>query len=353
MANWIFFGVGVLSSVLTGFSYLRSAVGYTRYGRNSVSWFYKTLAWSPLVVGPTLLLGGAVLAGTGRSRLSWLIIASGASCLFVLGYLLLLNEIRDRIRRYPGDGPIKFAFRVNIRDGVVREIAGDVGRKIGGMLAARIDMPQASPSAIAEALYLEFSQRGSPPWWTERSFRDFAKSKVDAGIWVSASVYTDDADGTRLKEAVVAVLWEFGMTSVVEEPPVRGSWFQRFWARTREVGGNESVRERLAKVEEAIHLEHLGKRRAEIDKTKAESVTALIGAMKEQENAVVRIGSIIMIKTKGDLVVWTISEMEAAALEKNSDLLGDPVEALKFLRGSRQMEKSTDLQSSIGDALSD
>ena len=143
------------------------------------------------------------------------------------------------------------------------------------------------------------------------------------------------------------------MASAIEEPPVQGSWRQRFWVRSREVAESEPVRERLGKLEQAIELEHLGKRRAEIDKAKAESVAALLGAMKEQENAVVRIGSIIVIKTRGDLVVWTISEMEAAALEKNRELLGDPVAALKFLRSGRQVHESSNLARPASDALSD
>jgi hypothetical protein len=66
--------------------------------------------------------------------------------------------------------------------------------------------------------------------------------------------------------------------------------------------------------------------------------------MKDQENAVVRMGSIIMIKTAGDLVVWTIGEMEAAALEKNSEVLQDPVAALKLLRGSKHVHEAASLE---------
>jgi hypothetical protein len=112
------------------------------------------------------------------------------------------------------------------------------------------------------------------------SFRDFRVSMVRTGAWAPVSVYADPDDGTGLKDAVTALLREFGLATVVEEPPVHGSWFQRFWARSREIAESESVRERLAKAEEAIQLEHLGKRRAEIDKAKAESAAALLDAIK-------------------------------------------------------------------------
>ncbi|OXM43047.1 hypothetical protein [Amycolatopsis alba] len=91
------------------------------------------------------------------------------------------------------------------------------------------------------------------------------------------------------------------------------------------------MRDRLAKLERALELEGLGKRQAEIDKAKAEAAAALHAVVREQENAVVRLGSIVMIKRAGDLVVFTVSEMQAAVLEKHSELLRDPLAALKFL----------------------
>ncbi|ONI76326.1 hypothetical protein ALI144C_37355 [Actinosynnema sp. ALI-1.44] len=57
------------------------------------------------------------------------------------------------------------------------------------------------------------------------------------------------------------VLAQFDLTIALEEPPVRGSWRQRFYARSREIAGSEPMRQRLAELGEAIQLEHLGKRR--------------------------------------------------------------------------------------------
>jgi len=333
--------------------------------------------WSPAVVGPLLIVGGAVLlAGPGAGRLSWLSIVCGVVCLLVFAYLSLLREVRK-----VGSQTVEYWTRENV-DGqdsrvpgsrITREevavllarnrwerspsadeadLAGRIALAVRAEVVKEFDQARSlSASAIADAVYWTLVDRGVLSRRTVESFEDFANSMVHAGVWTQVSVFTADDDGMGLKGAVVAVLREFGLGSVAEEPPVLGSWFQRFWARSREIAGSESMRGRLLRLEEAVQLEYLGKRRAEIDKAKAESVAALLGAMKEQKNAVIRIGSIIAIKTEDDLVVWTISEMEAAALEKNSQLLGDPVSALKFLRGSRQGQESTDLEPPVGDIL--
>jgi hypothetical protein len=153
------------------------------------------------------------------------------------------------------------------------------------------------PSEIAEEVYRNLARKNILPSRPVADFDDFAHSMARAGIWAEVSIYTSADDGTGLKDAVVAALREFGLASAVEESPIRGSWFQRFWARSRQVRESEPVRERLAKLERALELAHLGKPQAEIDKEKAESVAALYSVVHEQNNAVVRMGSIIMIKT--------------------------------------------------------
>jgi hypothetical protein len=95
-------------------------------------------------------------------------------------------------------------------------------------------------------------------------------------------------------------------------------------------------RQRVRKVEQAVELQYLGKARAEIDEAKAQAVAALLQAISTQDNAVVRVGSLIAIKSEGDIAVWTVSEVEAAELEQHGDQLRDPISALEYLRRLRQ-----------------
>lgn len=90
-ASWIFFSIGVLSAALAVVKNARREREYA----HTRPFFGNLLAWFLVVVGPLLLLGGAVLVAVGAGRLSWLSIFSGAICVAVIAYLRLQNEIRD------------------------------------------------------------------------------------------------------------------------------------------------------------------------------------------------------------------------------------------------------------------
>jgi hypothetical protein len=79
-ASWILFSTGVLSAALAIVKNARREQTYT----HNRSLFRILAAWFLIMVGPVLLLGGAVLVAIGAGRLSWLSILSGAICLSVI-----------------------------------------------------------------------------------------------------------------------------------------------------------------------------------------------------------------------------------------------------------------------------
>ncbi len=152
------------------------------------------------------------------------------------------------------------------------------------------------------------------------------------GRWATMSVSTTADDGEPLKEAVVGVLREFDIEVAAEQPPVRGSWAQRFWAKMRDSDAAEGLQTRLKKVEQAIELQQIGKAQAEIDKSKSDAVAVLLEAVNQQDEVVIRIGSLAIVKMAGKTAVWTISESKAAELDASGDLLGRPAQVLAFLQ---------------------
>ncbi|TVT47682.1 hypothetical protein FNH05_18685 [Amycolatopsis rhizosphaerae] len=72
-ASWILLGIGVLTAAL--------AFAEPSFRSNLLFFWSNLVMRVPLVVGPLLLLGGAVLVALGAGRLSWLSIFSGAVCL--------------------------------------------------------------------------------------------------------------------------------------------------------------------------------------------------------------------------------------------------------------------------------
>lgn len=178
------------------------------------------------------------------------------------------------------------------------------------------------------------------------NFEDCADTMVQAGFWAPVSVYTSDNDGTDLTLAVTAALREFGMTVAVEEPPALAPWFQRFWTRSSEAVSSRSVQDRLKHLEEAVRAEFLQKPRADLSRARSESASLMLRSIQEQESSIVRFGSTVVIKARGETSVWA-DESAVAALEKSGHLLRIPISALELLRNRRQKQEAAELDSPI------
>ena len=139
----------------------------------------------------------------------------------------------------------------------------------------------------------------------------------DSDTLVPVSIFLSGSRNTDLEAAVHEAAGAFGFEVAAQERARTGSWYRQLWLRTQEVARSESVRERAQKLEQAIELEVLGKRRAQVDKAKADAIAMLITAIDCQESAVIRVGSIVVVKRGQDLAAFTISELEAAHLERS------------------------------------
>jgi len=172
----------------------------------------------------------------------------------------------------------------------------------------------------------------SDPWVRTTALDDATTVLSRQGRWAAMSVYTSAHDGEHLKAALDALLREFGIEVAAEDPPVLGSWFQRFWVRLRDSDAADGLQKRLSKVEQAVELHHIGKAQAEIDRNKSEAVAVLLGAVRDEKEAVIRLGSLVIVKWSGSVTVWTISETQAAELDSQGDLIGKPAQVLSYLR---------------------
>lgn len=260
--------------------------------------------------GLLLVASAAILAALGGGRGLWLTALSGFLCLVVALVLefralsgsldnnaLGLQWLTSRVTRVLEGTEHTASELMRLREAV----EGDTARKPD--VASRV----ASPVEFAE----------------------MAHGLAARGMWAPIALYTTASDGAGLKNATLDALAAFDLTVAAEEPVERASWFQRIWVRA---SNSDTLKERLRKLEHAVELQYVGKVRAEIDQVKAQAAAALLQAISTQDNAVIRIGSLIAIKAQGDLAVWTVSELEAADMERHGALLRDPVSALEYLR---------------------
>ncbi|GGT45950.1 hypothetical protein GCM10010176_106380 [Nonomuraea spiralis] len=145
---------------------------------------------------------------------------------------------------------------------------------------------------------------------------------------IPVSIYLeDDSASSEIESTVRAVLREAGFEVTTDHPPVWGSWFKRMFARAKETvaeAGLDGVAEKAAR---ALELEQLQRRQATVNEMNLNAVANLIGQLSNQPSAVVRLGSVLLVKTPTDLLVRELTLDEVRHLEANPGLLKDPMGA--------------------------
>jgi len=113
-------------------------------------------------------------------------------------------------------------------------------------------------------------------------------------------------------------------------PKMASGWTRRAWARAKSALGSEEAKARLEKLESAVELEVLDRRRAEVDKTTSETISNLIAAVEDTEEAVIRLGSVIVVKHDGRIWAERVDELTARQLDSNPAILNRPQEVAQF-----------------------
>jgi hypothetical protein len=132
---------------------------------------------------------------------------------------------------------------------------------------------------------------------------------------VPASVYIDvDSYHFEVERAFLGLLSAFDFEIAETFPPLRGSWFRAFTARAKRATTTSEFTAQLAKLERAL------------DSAQGDAVAKLMTALDSAPNAVLQIGSVLLIKVDGVPVVRTLTRAELSPA-----LLRDPAAALREL----------------------
>src|SRR5262249_36295666 len=112
--------------------------------------------------------------------------------------------------------------------------------------------------------------------------------------------------------------------------------FGRFRVSARQALTRREVADRLHKIEHALEVAVLQRPMSEVNVNQADATERLIRAVTEVENAVMVIGSLILVKTTGadgerQLFAKTLSVPEMRSFEANQHLMKSPREALEHL----------------------
>ena len=160
---------------------------------------------------------------------------------------------------------------------------------------------------------------------------------------IRASAYLKEfsEDNTvKVSQAIKLLTEAFGLEISIEGSPKSGSWFKDWLLKTQELLSEPEVNEKLRKVELALETELLKKKQAEIDKNQAEAVQALIQSIQPTPNAIIQIGSILIVKRtdkdgQSAVIVRNLTSKELITLDEQPSLLQDPNRILKVLEENK------------------
>ena len=151
-------------------------------------------------------------------------------------------------------------------------------------------------------------------------------------------IYLDTNNSEQIKKTYQSVL-DFLKTKdfkvETELPDEKGSWFKRLFAKTQDLVKTEEFQEKLGEAEYGLKLHTIIKQQSEIDKNQAEAVSKIIDSVKDIQNAAIKIGSILIVKTTvsnvPNIAVKNLSLKEMIELESKPSLLRSPIDLLENL----------------------
>ena len=149
----------------------------------------------------------------------------------------------------------------------------------------------------------------------------------------------------QIIDAVASTLEELSFEKDTDLPEESGSWWKRFWMRTKDAATQEEVTERLGKLERAAEVALLDKPQAEANKDHAIAIAALMEPLKKTDNACIQVGNILLVKIGGDIIARTLTPIELRAMEKNQSLLKQPQELLGKLQAICEADEQPETNS--------
>ena len=184
-------------------------------------------------------------------------------------------------------------------------------------------------------------------FWLSSVGIDFKNAKIKrylpARIYVSDPVPRPDILNNITNKLInFAELLDLEKTD--DFPEERGSWWKRFFFKTKEVLSQDEVLDRVDSAEKALKLKHLDKPQAEANKMQAEAASQLISSLKDIPAACIQVGSLLVVKApnnNGESAIFTrtLSHNELKQLEENQSILGKPGQILDWLQNCRDREE--------------
>ena len=146
------------------------------------------------------------------------------------------------------------------------------------------------------AAVTDFAMEGHSQWVFSDDRTWIGALVVPCSIYLAGP--NDETDPADVEAGVIHFLDEFvGVDRVITGEIVRGSWFRKIWPRIQGVAASDEVKERLKLAETAVKEQMLERYAAENVNQRAAGAAALIESIKSEDNAVILIGPLAVVKT--------------------------------------------------------
>lgn len=147
------------------------------------------------------------------------------------------------------------------------------------------------------------------------------------------------ANGSRhaaVQSALDGVLADHGIVDPRWEDPVKGSWDRRGKAKATV----EELQRIAIELRRAAELQALDIPQSRVDAAEGDAVAKLLTALSGEPNAVIQIGSILLVKSDGVPAVRNLTQFELAVLQRNPELLTQPSIILLALQDANQQHEA-------------
>lgn len=151
---------------------------------------------------------------------------------------------------------------------------------------------------------------------------------------IPITVFLDTQDGKTVAEvqaAIRQVIAEANWELSFEGEGIPGSWFGRFFARSKMALTSEQVRAELGRLQRSIEMQALDQSSAQVRAEQSEGIAKLIAALADTQDALIQIESVLLLKVDGVLTVRNLTRVELAHLEHNKQLYKAPKDMLEEL----------------------
>ena len=186
-------------------------------------------------------------------------------------------------------------------------------------------MPDIKKEGHVSGAFPELNQRSS------KKTKILNPNKIPIRVFLGSN---DEGTIQKVESALLRLLEVYEFKIVDEDEPQYGSWWKKLIACAQNDKTQKALREKLEKIEKALELEKIGKAKSVINKNEAEAASILIESIKSESEAVIQVGSLLILKyTKpsgySQTLVKNLSDRELSAVDDFPEILKNPATLFK------------------------